>query len=271
MRHFGIFLRSNVVELAEFLKDIEKTCKSNGIALCFEEGNAYGFSGFSLQEIEKKCEMLISFGGDGTLISALSKINSLPILGVNAGHLGFLTGVNLRDFFAFLPLLIQKDYQINQHSMLSVFLDGEKIANALNEVLISKKTFSAMIDIEAHIDKKILNHYYCDGLIVGTPTGSTAYNISAGGSVVYPFCKNILLTPLAPHSLTQRPMILDDGVRLDFYVEQDSQIIIDGQRVFDFLPNSRLSIFYEGESAKLICAKDYDYFSILREKFNWGK
>lgn len=271
MRHFGIFLRSNVAELAGFLKEIESICKLHDITLCFEEGNPYGFLGFSLKEIEEKCELLISFGGDGTLISALHKINSLPILGVNAGKLGFLTGVSLKDFSAFLPCLVQKDFRVEAHSMLSVFLEGKKIANALNEVLISKKTFSAMIDIEAHIDEKILNRYYCDGLIVGTPTGSTAYNVSAGGSVVYPFCKNILLTPLAPHSLTQRPMILDDRARLKFQVKQDSQIIIDGQRVFDFPSDAKLSIFYQGEHAKLICAKDYDYFSILREKFNWGK
>lgn len=271
MRHFGIFLRSNVAELAEFLRDIEEKCKIDGIFLCFEENNTYGFSGLSLQEIEKKCEILISFGGDGTLISALHKIHSLPILGVNAGKLGFLTGVSLKDFSSFLPRLVQKDYRVDAHSMLSVFLEGKKIANALNEVLISKKTFSAMIDIEAHIDQKILNHYYCDGLIIGTPTGSTAYNVSAGGSVVYPFCKNILLTPLAPHSLTQRPMILDDQAMLEFQVKQDSQIIIDGQRVFDFPSHAKLSISYEGENARLICAKDYDYFSILREKFNWGK
>lgn len=271
MRHFGVFLRSNVEKLAESLKEIEEICKLNNITLCFEEGNTYGFSGFSLEEIKKRCEILISFGGDGTLISALHKINSLPILGVNAGNLGFLTGVSLKDFSAFLPCLIQKDFRVDSHSMLSVFLEGKKIANALNEVLISKKTFSAMIDIEAHINERILNHYYCDGLIVGTPTGSTAYNVSAGGSVVYPFCKNILLTPLAPHSLTQRPMILDDRAKLEFQVKQDSQIIVDGQRVFDFAPGSKLSIAYEGEKAKLICAKDYDYFSILREKFNWGK
>lgn len=254
-----------------FLKEIEKTCRLNGIGLCFEEGNAYGFSGCSLQEIEEKCELLISFGGDGTLISTLHKIHSLPILGVNAGKLGFLTGVSLQDFPAFLFCLIQKDFRVESYAMLSVFLEGKKIANALNEVLISKKTFSAMINIEARIDEKILNHYYCDGLIVGTPTGSTAYNVSAGGSVVYPFCKNILLTPLAPHSLTQRPMILDDRAKLEFEVRQDSQIIIDGQRAFDFSPHSKLNILYEGENARLVCAKDYDYFSVLREKFNWGK
>lgn len=108
-------------------------------------------------------------------------------------------------------------------------------------------------------------------MIVGTPTGSTAYNVSAGGSVVYPFCKNILLTPLAPHSFTQRPMILDENVRLEFQVKQDSQIIVDGQRVFDFPTGSVLAVAYEGDNARLICAKDYDYFSILREKFHWGE
>lgn len=271
MRYFGIFLRSDVEGLANFLEDVIRVCEGNGIRLCFEENNAYGFCGSSLHEIEEKSELLISFGGDGTLISALHKINSLPILGVNAGKLGFLTGVSLKDFPMFLPHLIKNRFRVESYAMLSVFLDGKKIANALNEVLISKKTFSMMINIEAKIDQKVFNHCYCDGLIVATPTGSTAYNVSAGGSVVYPFCKNILLTPLAPHSLTQRPMILDDRTRLEFEVRQDSQIIIDGQKVFDFPPSSKLTIYYEGENAQLIHDQDYDYFAILREKFSWGK
>ncbi|MCE3048288.1 NAD(+)/NADH kinase [Helicobacter kayseriensis] len=256
--------------MGEILQSLEEICQAHKVSLYYEEGNSYGKEGIGLQEIQKRCQILLSLGGDGTLISTFHKIPSLPILGINAGHLGFLTSVSLESMSAFLPCLFEGKYQIYTHSILSVYLDGRKIACALNEVLISKKIFPSLIEISAKIQGKQLNHYRCDGLIVATPTGSTAYNISAGGSVVYPYCKNILLTPLAPHSLTQRPMIVGSEMVLEFDVGQDSQIIIDGQKVFHFPKGSRLEICDEGEVAQLVYPNDWDYFALLREKFNWG-
>lgn len=256
--------------MGEILLELDKKSQELEISLMFEEKNNYGRGGISLEEIKNRGEILLSIGGDGTLISTFHKIPSLPIVGINAGHLGFLTGVSLDELFVFLPKLLEGQYKIHTHSTLSVYLDGKKIARALNEVLISKKTFPAMIEIGAKIENKILNHYHCDGLIIATPTGSTAYNISAGGSVVYPYCKNILLTPLAPHSLTQRPMIVGSEMALEFEVKQDSQIIIDGQKIFDFPVGSGLRVCDEGEGARLVYPQEWDYFALLREKFNWG-
>lgn len=270
MKNFGIFLRPNVEGMDEIVHRLSEFAKAHSLHLFFEKDNAYAIRGIDFEEMEKCCDMLISFGGDGTLIWALHQISSLPILGVNAGNLGFLTGLRLGDFFDFFPLLLRGEFEILPHSMFSVFLDGQRIGRILNEVLISKKTFPAMIEIEAKINQKMFNHYRCDGLIIATPTGSTAYNISAGGSVVYPYCKNILLTPLAPHSLTQRPMILGSDVHLEFEVMQEAQIIIDGQEVFDFSPKSSLRVCDDGESARLIYPKERDYFMVLREKFSWG-
>lgn len=270
MKSLGIFLRKNVEGMEEILSFVQKECQDRGIALFYEEQNAYAKNGISVEKLEQCCDVLMSLGGDGTLISTFHKIPSLPIVGINAGRLGFLTSVPLNQIFDFLPLLFDGRYKIHSHSTLCVYLNDQKISRALNEVLISKKTFPAMIEIHAKIEGKKLNHYHCDGLIIATPTGSTAYNISAGGSVVYPYCKNILLTPLAPHSLTQRPMIVGSEMMLEFEVGQDSQIIIDGQKVFDFPKNSRLRILDEGEEARLIYPQEWDYFALLREKFNWG-
>ena len=142
---------------------------------------------------------------------------------------------------------------------------------ALNEFLISKQTLSGLIDIEAKINGWSFNTYFCDSLIVGTPTGSTAYNISVGGSVVYPHCKNILLTPVAPHSLTQRPLIVDSGVKLEFGVREKALLIIDGQESIDILPQDRILIQQSPQYAHLIYPKERNYFQILREKFKWGE
>lgn len=269
MKNFGIFLRADVPEMQEILCQLQKFAKSRDIHLFFEKNNAYDLQGVEIEEMQKQCEMLISLGGDGTLISTLHKSNSLPILGVNAGNLGFLTGVSLKDFFVFFEHLLQGRFEIKSHSMLSIYLDGQKFV-ALNEVLISKKTFPTMIEIEAKINQQKFNRYRCDGLIVATPTGSTAYNISAGGSVVYPYCKNILLTPLAPHSLTQRPVVLGTDVELEFNVKQEAQIIIDGRKMIDFVPQACLKICDDGENAKMVYPQGRDYFTILREKFSWG-
>ncbi|WP_051420579.1 NAD(+)/NADH kinase [Helicobacter pametensis] len=270
MEKLGIFVRSNVSGMGEVLDELEGICHDHGVGVCFEEGNAYGKRGVSLEEIQRQSQMLLSLGGDGTLISTFHKIPSLPIAGINAGNLGFLTGVCLEKCFEFLPLLFGGEYEVHRPLTLSVYYNEEKIARSLNEVLICKKDFSTMIEIEAMIGGKMLNHYYCDGLIIATPTGSTAYNISAGGSVVYPYCQNILLTPLAPHSLTQRPMIVGSDAFLEFETRQDSQIIVDGQKIFDFPHGARLKICNEGESACLIYPRDWDYFALLREKFRWG-
>lgn len=265
----GVFLRANIPQIHTILHTLSQTLSPK--ELVFEDCNPYGFGGESLIHIEKKCDFLISLGGDGTLISTLGKIHSLPILGINAGRLGFLTGIGTTEIESFIPRIQKNDYKIERHAMLSLYLDDCFISHCLNEVVISKKSLPTMTQIEARIDGRPLNHYRCDGLIVSTPTGSTAYNISAGGSVVYPYCKNILLTPLAPHSLTQRAMVVSDGVKLEFEVLEDSKIIVDGQREFSFTPNQVLRVCFEEQYAQLIYPNERDYFEVLREKFHWGE
>lgn len=270
-KYIGIFLREKIPNIHSILELFEREAQGYGYGFLFERDNAYGFEGRSVEELERECEFLISLGGDGTLIATLRKIHSLPILGVNAGRLGFLTGVGVDEFLDFFPKLIRGDYQIQDHAMLRVYLNEDLLSLCINEVLISKNSLSTMTEIEAKINHKPFNRYYCDGLIIATPTGSTAYNISAGGSVVYPYCKNILLTPLAPHSLTQRPMVVGDDIELEFEVLEKSKIIIDGQRMLDFLPNQTLRASRNPHSARLIYPKERDYFEVLREKFHWGE
>lgn len=267
--YVGVFLRAHIPQIHTILHTLSQAISPK--KLIFESNNPYGFEGEDLAQLEKKCEFLISLGGDGTLISTLGKIHSLPILGINAGRLGFLTGVGIGEIESFFPSILEQNYKIEKHAMLSLYLDDCFISHCLNEVVISKKSLPTMTQIEARIDGKALNHYRCDGLIVATPTGSTAYNISAGGSVVYPYCKNILLTPLAPHSLTQRAMVLSDDVELEFEVMGDSKIIVDGQREFGFSPSQVLKVRFEEQYAQLIYPNERDYFEVLREKFHWGE
>lgn len=270
-KNIGIFLREKIPNIHSLLYSFQTELSKYGYSLLMQEGNCYGLEGVSLERIEKECELLLSLGGDGTLISTLRKIHSLPILGINAGRLGFLTGIGVSEFLSFIPKLASGDYKVEEHAMLGVYLNESLLSLCINEVLISKNTLSTMTQIEAKINQKAFNRYYCDGLIIATPTGSTAYNISAGGSVVYPYCKNILLTPLAPHSLTQRPMVVGDDMELEFEVFEESKIIIDGQKMLDFLPTQTLKVRRNQQSAQLIYPKERDYFEVLREKFHWGE
>ncbi|MGX2982597.1 NAD(+)/NADH kinase [Helicobacter sp. 23-1045] len=146
-----------------------------------------------------------------------------------------------------------------------------KILRCVNEFLITKQNISGMICIKAHIDGRYFNTYRCDGLIIGTPTGSSAYNISAGGSIVYPYNRNILLTPICAHSLTQKPLVLSDEFALEFsIIEGSAKIIIDGQEVFDFPRGASFRVRVLQKNSHLIYGKNRDYFAILREKFGWG-
>ena len=200
---------------------------------------------------------------------------NIACMGINTGRLGFLTAVMPNELESFLPHLANATYDLQAHMMLEchILRDEKPYCHlfALNEFLISKQTLSGLIDIEAKINGWSFNTYFCDSLIVGTPTGSTAYNISVGGSVVYPHCKNILLTPVAAHSLTQRPLIVDSGVKLEFGVRERALLIIDGQESIDILPQDRILIQQSPQDAHLIYPKERNYFEILREKFKWGE
>lgn len=227
----------------------------------------------TFEQLCEEMDILLCLGGDGTLINALTKSRGrLPILGVNIGNLGFLTAINLSDISSFSLALQNNDFLIENRALLSAKLSnsGTRFL-AINEVLIAKKGILGTIKIDVMINDVTFNTYLADGLIISTPTGSTAYNISAGGSVVYPHCKNMLITPVAPHSLTQRPLVLPDDVVLSFKVRDNANIIIDGQNVIDIGPKDRLNIRYSSIKALLIQKSDYSYFETLKTKFKWGE
>ncbi len=270
----GICLRPSTPQLGElyfYLKDI---AQKNNIKVNIDNTSAkmIGINGIDFADLCQWCDVLITLGGDGTLISAIRRsfIYSKPILGINTGRLGFLTAIVKDEVESFILKLKNGDYIIQSQILLEGELNDKKIYCA-NEFLISKSNISGMIKIIAKINGKHFNTYFSDGLIIGTPAGSTAHNVSAGGSIVYPYNRNILLTPICPHSLTQRPLVLNDEFTLDFEL-QDSKgnIVIDGQEIFPFNESDRLRVFVSSYSVNLIYDKNRDYFSVLRDKFNWG-
>ncbi|WP_343217633.1 NAD(+)/NADH kinase [Helicobacter sp. 13S00477-4] len=274
----GTLLRPSTPTLKESFLQIKEVFETQGIEVMLESISAgmIGFRGMDFELMCQEVDALLSLGGDGTLISALRRSYGykIPAFGINTGHLGFLTAIGPSEAKEFGCMLTSGNYAIDEHMMLEGIIQtdkGEKRFYVLNEVLISKKNISGMLKIYAKIAKEIFNVYYVDSLIVGTPTGSTAYNISAGGAVVYPFCRNILLTPISAHSLTQRPMVLSDEFMLEFSVEDDCVLVVDGQEILQMQKNDILFISPASLSAKLIQKKSRSYFRILKEKFKWGE
>lgn len=282
IRKVGIVLRPSSPELKGVFLQTREMLEDSGIEVMLESisGGMIELLGLDFAKIASQCDGFISLGGDGTLISMLRRafFYNLPCMGINTGRLGFLTAFMPHQLQAFIPHLQNGSYALESHLVLQALVFESKDSTtplhsilAINEFLINKHELSGMVQIDAHIDEMYFNSYRCDGLIIGTPTGSTAYNISAGGSVIYPYCRNILLTPIAPHSLTQRPLVLSDEFVLEFYVKQRAKLIIDGQEMLDILPHYKVQIRALPQSAMLIYPPNRDYFSVLKEKFSWGQ
>lgn len=275
----GVILRPDSPELKPTFENLCDIFKANAMQVRLDSKSAKSLNlcGEDFDDIIVWADILLSIGGDGTLIALIRKCygKNIACMGINAGRLGFLTAMNPNELKDFVPKLKAGEYDIKAHLMLEceIIREDKKIASfyAFNEFFISKQGISGIIDIEAKIEGKIFNTYFCDALIIATPTGSTAYNISAGGCVVYPYCHNILLTPIAAHSLTQRPLIIDSQMRLEFSVKNPATLLVDGQQSQDILPKDRILIHSSQYSAPLIYPKERNYFQILREKFKWGE
>lgn len=274
INHIGILLRPNTPSLLDAYRFFTNIARKHNIdvAIEYNSANMIGEKGIIFDELCKSSDVLVSIGGDGTLISLIRKsiAYNKPIFGINMGRLGFLTSIYIYELDDFFSKIRNEDYTIYSHMLLEGIL-GDKELFCVNEFLISKSDIAGMISINAKINDKYFNTYRSDGLIIGTPTGSSAYNISAGGSIVYPYNRNILLTPVCAHSLTQKPLILNDMFNLEFSVQSgNARLLIDGQDIFNLSKTDTLKVRASNKSARLIYNKERDYFEVLREKFNWG-
>ncbi|MCH5322185.1 MAG: NAD(+)/NADH kinase [Helicobacter sp.] len=272
----GVFLRPSSPQIKDDFLEFQALALDLGFLVYLDSISAgmIGMQGLDFKELCKKSDALVTLGGDGTLISTARRsfLYQKPILGINMGNLGFLTDLKKDEIATFLPQLKIGHYRIANHLLLEGKIENEEPFYALNEVLLMRLSDSSMIHIKAFIDGEYFNSYWGDGLIVATPTGSTAYNISAGGAVVYPFSNNLLVTPICPHSLTQRPLILPGEFTIQAELGERGRcnIIIDGQENKTLKHGQRIHIKTLNEGAKLIHNAQWNYFKILKEKFHWG-
>ncbi len=275
----GVTIRPSTPNIKTSFLAIKTSLESKGAKVLVEKvsANLMSCDGVEFDQMCRESDILISLGGDGTLISLARKshLYAKPILGINAGNLGFLTTATKDAFENLFVDIFAGHYTVERRMMLefSRVINGDiRSKYALNDTVITKNIFSKMIHIDVFDGKNLINSYYGDGLIVSTPTGSTAYNISAGGPVVYPLANNFILTPICPHSLTQRPLVIPGELELKLIVNDANAVaILDGQETIELSKSAETIIKRASQDAMLIVPTNIDYFAILREKLNWGK
>jgi NAD+ kinase len=278
IKKVGVLLRPSTPELKSVFFKLEKIFHKYNIEVAIDSISAgmIDVMGVDFDYLCKHSDILVTIGGDGTLISAVRRSfkYNIPVLGIYAGNLGFLADVSVDELDSFVKKLVDKKYRIDKRSVLEVSIieNNEEITlYAFNDIVLTRPSISNMIHIETLVDSKAFNTYYGDGVIVSTPTGSTAYNLSAGGPVLFPLTNVFTLTPICPHSLTQRPMVLPGEFTIEMKTPKNPSIlIIDGQDMHELEIGKSVHIKLANNSAKLIHREEFNYFDILKEKLGWG-
>ncbi len=232
-----------------------------------------------IDHIDESIDMLVILGGDGTLlrIAAQASRYAIPVVGINLGTLGFLTEVAVKDRFSALEIILAGNITLEQRLMFQARLVGpsgrSEWVSSLNDIVISKGTIDRLVRLCTWADQQFVASYKADGLIFSTPTGSTAYNLSAGGPIVHPAIASILMTPICPFMLESRPVLLPDDVVVTARLTgqaRDVKVIVDGQPVWDMKEEDSLEVVVNDKKLQLICSPWEGYFDILRNKLNWG-
>jgi NAD+ kinase len=222
-------------------------------------------------------DLFITLGGDGTLLDMVNVIRDtgIPVIGINFGRLGFLATINKSDIAAAIYAVVNKDYSLDSRELISINSEKEVFGDdnfALNDITIHKRDDAAMIITRVYMDNEFLNAYWGDGIIISTPTGSTAYSLSCGGPIIFPQSNSLVLTPVSPHNLNVRPVILPDSSTLSFEVESRSSnyLVSCDSRTATIDKTMRFSVQKAGFQLNLIRLNNESYLSTLRNKLLWG-
>jgi len=284
MRILGIIAKPKHEALRQVVPGLLDWLKQRQIAALCDQETAECVGSLcptlSREELAAKADLLLVLGGDGTLLAAARAAGDreVPMLPVNLGSLGFLTSVKLDELYSVLEDVQQRRNRISDRMQLEtdVMREGKLVerSRALNDAVLSKATLARIIDMELHIDGRYVCSYRADGLIIASPTGSTAYSLSAGGPIVYPTVDAFLVTPICPHSLTNRPLVIPDSMTLElgFVADDDAAFLtLDGQTGLTLHNGDRVVIRKAATRVKLVRPTRKTYFEILRKKLKWGE
>lgn len=268
-----VFFNTNKVEMvidSEFLKILYE---KNIVRKEYKTFESY-------KELDQSFDMLISIGGDGTILRAATLVRNsgVPILGINAGRLGFLATVQKENIAAFMQFVIEKKYTISKRTLLSLSCspNNESIQDinfAMNEITVSRKDTTSMITIDTYLNDEFLNSYWADGLIISTPTGSTGYSLSCGGPILTPDVKSLVITPIAPHNLNARPLVVPDEteIRLKISGREENYLVSLDSRITSVKNESILTIKKTPFQINMVEIPEETFLKTLRTKLLWGE
>ncbi|RLB06025.1 MAG: NAD(+) kinase [Deltaproteobacteria bacterium] len=281
MERIGIIAKRNKPEAIKVVKDLIEWSKDKQVE-CFIDPEMAEFirhPSLDKEQMPLSVDMVVVLGGDGTLLAAARTIQKrrVPILGVNLGGLGFLTAITLDELYPMLENILRGDYKSDERMLLKARIwRKEKVIDeftVLNDVVINKGALARIIELETSVDHEYLSTFRADGLIISTPTGSTGYSLSAGGPIVYPSLQSIIITPICPHTLTNRPIIVPQEATIRVTLcskEEEVFLTLDGQVGFKMEVNDRVEVKKGEGFITLIKSPSKGYFEVLRTKLMWG-
>jgi len=283
-RNIGIISRPRRSNLSEVVPPLLPWLQGHGIHVAYDQETASSLAepseGRSREQVAAASDLLLVLGGDGTLLAAarVAAPRGIPILPINMGSLGFLTSFMLEELYPALEDILAGRLTISERVMLHAELQrGDKILDkqtVLNEVVINKGALARMIELELSIDQDFVCRYRADGLIVASPTGSTAYSLSAGGPIVHPSVESFIITPICPHTLSDRPVVVGDTSIIEVKLSAGTESVfltLDGQKGIPLQATDRVRISRAQQLLKLIQTPNKSYFEILRNKLKWGE
>ena len=273
IRDIFVFFNSN---------NIEMVIESNFLKMLYEKQLIKKeYKTFtSHKELDKSFDLMLSIGGDGTILRAATLVRNsgVPILGINAGRLGFLASVQKEDIAAFLKMVVDKNYKISKRTLLkaTVFPKNKDLMDinfAMNEISVSRKDTTSMITIETYLDNELLTSYWADGLIISTPTGSTGYSLSCGGPILTPEVKSLVITPIAPHNLNARPLVIPDHTEIKLRVSgrEEQYLLSMDSRITSVGNDSVITIKKCSFQINMVEIPTETFFKTLRTKLLWGE
>jgi NAD+ kinase len=282
MKKIGIICKPGRPEPLEILKELlpwlgQKGCETFVDA---ETASALDIKGVSRTEMASLVEVVFVLGGDGTMLSVSRLVaeKGVPILGINLGTMGFITEISKGEIYDAAERMLSGGCVVEERLMLdaAIYRSGKKIAEytVLNDVVINKGALARIIDLETNINGTYVSMFKADGLIISTPTGSTAYSLAAGGPILYPTLNSIVLTPICSHTLTNRPIVLPDDFRIEITLKtlsEDVYLTLDGQVGFSLRVDDVIAISKSEFKTRLLIPFARDYFKILRTKLKWGE
>jgi NAD+ kinase len=282
IKKVGIIANIDKEKSSEYARFLKSWLVERGVGVVFEEALARRSGeerGADRRKLVHMVDLIVVFGGDGTMLRAARAARGvdIPIVGINMGGFGYLTEINLNEMIGALELILKGECRIERRMMLDAAISRErepvKERTVLNDVVIHRSNLSRMVEMETIVDDRYLTTFKADGLIVSTPTGSIAYSLSGGGPIVFPEQRLIILNPICPHTLTNRPIILPDDATLKIILwtrEQGATVTMDGQVSFTLKDGDNLVIRKSPCITRLVASPHRDYLAILRTKLGWG-